>query len=188
MNSALSLSKELNAETIVKVFNDLFLESYSTCLQGSAIEPLYEPETRGVPARISFRADYVSSALHEIAHWSIAGAARRARIDYGYWYDPDGRSEKAQANFMAAEAWPQALEWCFSQACGIPFRLSLDNLDAPPDPAVNQAFASAVFEEANRFALQGLPPRAMMMFQALGAASGTKLTVSALQFSLEDLL
>lgn len=187
MNTALSSSKALSADTIVKVFNDLFLSSHHTCIEGGAPEPLYEPAQGDVPARISFRSDYASSALHEIAHWCIASAARRTRVDYGYWYDPDGRSEDAQAKFMTAEARPQALEWCFSQACGLSFRLSLDNLDAPPDLAMNQAFATAVLTQANDFVVRGLPPRAQAMFDVLGLASGTHLSIDVLQFSRDDL-
>ncbi|WOJ94021.1 elongation factor P hydroxylase [Congregibacter variabilis] len=188
MNSALSSSKALSADAIVKVFNDLFRHSYRTCLLGGADEPLYEPARDGTPAQIFFREDYVSSALHEVAHWCIAGAARRTRIDYGYWYDPDGRSEDAQIDFMKAEARPQALEWCFSKASGVPFRLSMDNLDAPPDPAMKQAFANAVLAQAHNFAQRGLPPRAQLMFGELGRCTGARLEAASLRFFEGDLL
>ncbi|MDP5054716.1 MAG: elongation factor P hydroxylase [Congregibacter sp.] len=188
MNSALSSSRALKASTIVRVFNELFLPTHSTCLVGAAAEPLYEPGQGETPARISFREDFASSALHEIAHWCIAGAARRRQIDYGYWYDPDGRSIEAQARFLRAEARPQALEWCFSQASGLRFRLSMDNLDAPADAVTAQAFATKVLHEARSFYKQGLPSRAALMFEALAAASGSGLTLSGLQFLDTDLL
>lgn len=189
MNSALSSSKALSADQVVEVFNGLFLRGYHrTCLQGAAPEPLYEPAEGDDPARIWFRDDYLSSALHEIAHWCIAGAGRRALIDYGYWYDPDGRSDEAQTRFMIAEARPQALEWCLSQASGVAFSLSLDNLDAPPDSTMIRAFADAVVEQALSLAAQGLPPRAEKIFTALGVASGTRLSLPALRFSVDELL
>jgi elongation factor P hydroxylase len=89
---------------------------------------------------------------------------------------------------MSAEARPQALEWCFSKTSGVPFRLSLDNLDAPPNPAMTENFASAVLAQADRFALEGLPPRAEILFEALGVCSGARLLVPALRFSASDLL
>ena len=158
-----------SAAAIIEVFNGEFAECEHTVLCGGADEPLYEPAPAAGPgrARISFRADYASSALHEVAHWCIAGRARRELPDYGYWYAPDGRSAQQQARFLTVEARPQALEWCFSQAAGLPFRLSLDNLDAPPDPVTERRFGDAVARAALRLRGDGLPPRGEQFLAAL---------------------
>lgn len=149
---------------IVAVFNSEFAPSEHTVLCGGASEPLYEPSRAGPdgslsPARIHFREDFPSSALHEIAHWCIAGRKRRRLVDYGYWYAPDGRDARQQRAFLEVEVRPQALEWCFSQAACQSFRLSLDNLDAPPDAACLRRFAAAVVAHAEQLRVQGLPPR-----------------------------
>ncbi|WP_439102605.1 elongation factor P hydroxylase [Congregibacter sp.] len=187
MNSSIPLSKGLEAEEIISIFNAQFSEDYFTCLRGGAAEPLYEPASGDTPAHIFFREDYASSALHEVAHWCIAGSARRQQLDYGYWYNPDGRSADAQAKFLQAEARPQALEWCFARAAGVTFRLSLDNLDAPSDPEAGTAFAAAVLREARALSNDGLPPRAQRFFDALRACSGTSTDAQALQFAEADL-
>src|SRR5690606_16580490 len=109
-----------------------------------AQEPLYQPDATvdGIHL-LYYRADYFASALHETAHWCIAGEARRRLTDFGYWYAPEGRSAAAQRSFEEVESRPQALEWLFSQACAYPFRISVDNLDrdtgALPDTAAFRA-------------------------------------------------
>src|SRR5690606_31386666 len=90
--------------------------------------------------------DYFRSALHEVAHWCVAGAERRTREDYGYWYAPDGRDATQQANFLHVEVMPQALELLFCAACGHDFRVSLDNLDG--EAGESGLFAQAVQREA----------------------------------------
>ena len=104
---------------------------------GGGEEPLYLPSSDPdrAPHRIVYREDYFASALHEVAHWCLAGVARRDREDYGYWYAPDGRDAQAQVEFERVEARPQALEWIFSDACGFPFELSADNLAAGLGPS-----------------------------------------------------
>lgn len=66
--------------------------------------------------------------MHEIAHWCVAGEARRQQDDFGYWYHPEGRSVQQQAAFLQVEVLPQSLELLFCAAAAIPFRVSLDNL------------------------------------------------------------
>jgi elongation factor P hydroxylase len=177
----------VDADRLSALFNSLFRVCERTVLRGGAAEPLYEPEVRGDdrpgrPAIIHFRADYAASALHEVAHWCIAGAARRRLPDYGYWYAPDGRDPAQQAAFLAVEARPQALEWCFAQACGLPFRLSLDNLDAPPAAGEPERFASAVIACGEALRDQGLPPRAQGFFDALCAEFRPAFRRKALSF------
>ena len=56
-------------------------------------------------------------------HWCLAGTRRRQRVDYGYWYAPEGRDEAQQAAFFAVEAAPQALESLFCERLsGCPLR------------------------------------------------------------------
>lgn len=156
---------------LVELFDALFAASENTRLAGGGEEPLYQPAGAGAPqALIVFRADYVRSALHEVAHWCIAGRARRREVDYGYWYSPDGRDADAQREFERLEARPQAVEWMLSAACGVPFRPSLDNLGGEvPDPL---PFMQAICREAARCCREGLPPRAERFRAALAARFG----------------
>ena len=91
----------MTADAVVAMFNQLFQEPEGTVLVSGAVEPFYSP---GHPNQVFFRADYVRSALHEAAHWCVAGRCRRALPDYGYWYTPDGRSAERQAAFFSVEA------------------------------------------------------------------------------------
>ncbi len=91
----------------------------------------------GVPSErpynvILFAHGYYSSALHEIAHWLVAGEARRKLEDFGYWYEPDGRSAERQREFESAEIKPQAIEWVLATAAGFRYFASADNLWAIP--------------------------------------------------------
>lgn len=118
------------ATDLIQLFEHCFFAEFNTRLQGGADEPFYQPATANEPALVIFTRDYFASALHEVAHWCVAGDTRRALPDYGYWYAPDGRSAAQQLAFEKVEVKPQALEWIFSVACGFPFRVSADNLAA----------------------------------------------------------
>ena len=159
----------LDGRRLEAIFSDCFRASHRTVLVGGGDEPLYVPSAapERAPHRIVYREDYVSSALHEVAHWCLAGASRRRLEDYGYWYAPDGRDAEQQTAFERVEARPQALEWIFSDACGIDFHLSADNLDGGFAPS--DSFRRAV--EAARAGLRaaGLPPRAERFRAALAA-------------------
>ena len=114
---------------IAAVFDRCFAGDYRTQLCGGAEEPLYVPAgSQGELHTVWYREDFARSALHEAAHWCIAGDARRQLDDYGYWYEPDGRNEVQQREFERVESRPQALEWFFAMAAGLPFRVSIDNL------------------------------------------------------------
>ena len=160
---------KFEASDLERVFRDCFFEPDRTILVGGGDEPLYLPSsdlTRG-PHRIVYREDYIASALHEVAHWCLAGARRRRLEDYGYWYAPDGRNADEQAAFERVEARPQALEWILSDACRFEFNLSADNLDAGFGPSAG--FAEAVAGERRRFLTRGLPPRAQRFRAALAS-------------------
>ena len=151
-------------EKVVECFERVFAEGHVR-LSGGHPEPFYRAPRDGRPAEIRFTRDYLSSCLHEIAHWCVAGEARRRQDDYGYWYSPDGRDAQAQAAFFQAETRPQALEWIFSQACGASFRISCDNLGGKV-----QGVESFTREVAARLAIYlegGLPVRARRFLAAL---------------------
>lgn len=149
------------------LFLATFFASHNTVLEGGATEPVYLP---GHPHRICYTRDYFRSALHEIAHWCVAGPARREQEDYGYWYAPDGRSADQQAQFAQVEVYPQALEALFCAACGHDFRVSLDNLNG--DGGDEAAFAVEVKAKAERLLADGLAERPARWCEALTKAYG----------------
>ncbi len=155
----------LTALDLEAVFDSLFLERHRVRLRGGGDEPLYEPPTAAGPGRIVYREDFFASALHEVAHWCVAGALRRGRLDYGYWYAPDGRTPAQQAEFERVEVAPQALEWVFSEACGAPFVPSADNVEA--GLGASESFVRAL--AARKTALEGglLRGRALRFRDAL---------------------
>ena len=115
---------------IAACFNQEFACSHHSRMEGGADEPLYLPASNDQPARLYYREDYAASALHEAAHWCIAGAERRSLEDFGYTYEPPPRDADAQERFYAAEVRTQALESLFAQAAGVDFQPSADNLQA----------------------------------------------------------
>lgn len=148
-----------------RIFNDCFVTEFKTCLRGFAEEPLYIPEKNGQLAEIQYTRDYFASALHEIAHWCIAGPRRRQLEDYGYWYSPDGRNKEQQLAFQQVEIRPQALELAFSMACGKPFRVSVDNLSGAYQDT--QAFEKQVQQQFKRDCKNGFSERASRFLIAL---------------------
>ena len=158
----------LDARQLTRLFNEVFSESDKTALIGGAAEPYYQP---GSPHGIYFRADYVRSALHEIAHWCVAGRRRRQLPDYGYWYSPDGRDAAQQQAFFAVEARPQAIERCFCEAIGIPFSPSVDNVGAQIEPQQLRRFEARIQEWCDQFDRTGLPSRAARFIAALRATT-----------------
>lgn len=184
-----------SAGEIVALFDQLFRDSQATVLRGGADEPLYQPalpcRTRsdGEPeAIIYFRDDYAASALHEVAHWCIAGPERRQRVDYGYWYAPDGRDAAQQEAFLGVEAKPQALEWTFACAAGLPFHLSMDNLDGATQALAVECFRGAVARAAEVFCQEGLPERANAFFCALRDRYQPTLQLRELRFPKSTLM
>ena len=160
----MSTGEPLDAHQVMRLFNQEFAESDTTELIGGAAEPYYQP---GSLNRIYFRADYVRSALHEVAHWCVAGRRRRRLPDYGYWYSPDGRGAAQQQAFFAVEARPQAIERCFCEAIGIPFSPSVDNVGAQIEPQQLHRFETRIQEWCNQFERTGLPLRAARFITAL---------------------
>ena len=123
-------------------------------------------------AQIISTRDYFSSILHEVSHWCIAGPERRKLVDFGYWYEPDGRSELKQNEFERVEVKPQALEWLFSEACGIKFRLSVDNLEQATNEqefqGASDGFKQAVLDQTLHYLeFDNVPKRALVFIDAL---------------------
>ncbi len=175
----------VDVEQLIRLFHDTFFARFNTRLLGGADEPLYLPANHtggGEPCgyhRLYFRADYISSAFHEIAHWCIAGGDRRQQVDFGYWYQPDGRDKTQQRKFEQVEIKPQALEWHFSTAAGHRFNLSADNLSGAPKDS--SEFALAVCRQAQAYCLD-MPPRARLFVNTLQAFYQTGDTLSPARY------
>lgn len=180
-------AKKFDSSRLETVFNHCFEESDRTRLHGGAEEPFYDPATAPDSYHaLRYRADYFASALHEIAHWCIAGAQRRLLPDFGYWYTPEGRRLAEQRAFEEVEYKPQALEWFFSKACAYRFQVSLDNHKLMNrDPA---AFNDRVLQQALSWQESGLTPRSAIFYQALCVEYGTALGPQQLHFDLIELL
>lgn len=175
-----------DSQDLIRLFDRCFAVSSNTRLVGGAPEPLYLPADEEDPMhRILFTLDYFRSALHEVAHWCVAGEERRRQVDYGYWYAADGRSAEQQAAFEQVEVKPQALEWLFCAATAHPFRVSLDNLSGEPtDPA---PFKRRVVDQAQAYLRDGIPERAARFVDALLNHYRPGEALSAGEFSLERL-
>lgn len=157
--------------SIVAVFESCFRVRYRTVCVGGASEPLYVPASGATPAQLYFRGDFAASALHEISHWCLAGAGRRALPDFGYGYVPAPRSASAQVQFLRFEVVPQALERVFAEAAGVPFHYSFDDVD-DRFVSLRCGFRNAVDTVHQQLLLQGAlgalaSPRAQCFRQAL---------------------
>ncbi|WP_144394336.1 elongation factor P hydroxylase [Pleionea sediminis] len=159
------MSEVAKLKQLKSIFEALFFRTYNTRLLFGGDEPFYQAAKEGEPAKIISREDYLSSALHEIAHWSIAGAERRQLDDFGYWYEPDGRTADQQSIFEQVEVKPQAIEWALSIACGHTFNLSADNLEEQAAPS--DTFRQAVTQQFLNYWHSGLPERAQCLFDQL---------------------
>jgi elongation factor P hydroxylase len=134
---------------------------------------------------VEYTCDYPASALHEAAHWCVAGVQRRQLPDYGYWYAPDGRCVEQQAEFERVEVKPQALEWIFARACGRRFRISADNLAGGLGPS--EAFKSAIWRQVQDYCGGGINARAQAFACALAREFGRPEPLSGALYQLADL-
>ena len=160
------MAKPLNPNHLITIFDELFEAKYNTVLRRSDGEPLYLPATdERRPHQVLFAHGFFSSALHETAHWCIAGVERRKLLDYGYWYRPDGRSPSEQQEFERAEVKPQALEWIFSVASGCHFHASIDNLSGASTDS--ESFRRRIRAQSLTYLQGGLPGRAEQFSTAL---------------------
>ncbi|MCE5295222.1 MAG: elongation factor P hydroxylase [Chlamydiales bacterium] len=153
-------------QDLIAIFHDCFFAKYNTQLVKGADEPLYLPEGPNQPHNILiFAHGYFASALHECSHWLIAGPERRKLEDFGYWYEPDGRTSEQQALFQSVEVKPQAMEWILSKAAKSPFFVSIDNLNGSPNDTLS--FKQAVYNQVKVYCEKGLPSRAKTFRDAL---------------------
>ena len=159
----------MRASVICEIFNSGVGGRYGTVICGGRDEPLFLPRCDSLD-EIYFTNNFASSALHEIAHWCIAGAERRKIVDYGYWYKKH-RTAKEQLQFETLEIRPQALEWIFSQAAGIRFRVSLDNFERMSEDCFE--FRASVRKEAKKL-LTLMNKRANLFLSDLVSVSGNK--------------
>jgi elongation factor P hydroxylase len=159
------LTPTLEAGAIAAVFNATFAARFATVMLGGAQEPLYLPVMNGAPARIFYRSDFAASALHEAAHWCIAGPLRRRHVDYGYGYVPPPRPAAARRAFFGAERDAQALECVFAESAGLPFRISADDFAATTQE--RNVFAAAVARRCAELRSSGMPARARLFSAAL---------------------
>lgn len=144
------------AQTLIALFNATFQTTQRTQLVCCEKEPIYRPaDTQSPYHRIIFAHGFFASALHEIAHWCVAGPQRRLLEDFGYWYQPDGRSAEQQAEFERVEVKPQALEWIFSQAANFPFQFSADNIAL--NNQASDTFKNAVYHQVSAYLSGNLP-------------------------------
>lgn len=157
-----------SANEIIVLFNNTFYSNFNTKLVLGGDEPLYQPITPLCQYhQIIFAHGYFSSALHEIAHWLVAGEQRRLEVDYGYWYEPDGRDLQKQAEFEIVEVNPQAIEWAVAVSCGFKFEVSSDNLSGI---VINRlAFKQKVYHQVLRLLENGFSARTQQFLSACQA-------------------
>jgi len=145
-------------EDLIRLFDQVFSESENTRLIRGREEPVYLPASSKCHYhQVVFAHGYFASALHEIAHWCVAGPERRMLEDFGYWYKPDGRTPDEQALFEQVEVVPQAFEWILSMAAGFSFQVSADNLSG--ETTDNAEFITKVHKEVQQRLVIGLPKR-----------------------------
>lgn len=165
---------QYNPDQLISLFDSIFMPMCNTrlnyCQTEGHDEPIYLPSDDTTQYhRILFAHGFFASALHEISHWCIAGEERRRLVDFGYWYEPDGRSVEQQREFEKVEIKPQAIEWILTKACGRKFNISTDNLDGDAEQiaAGREAFAKNVLIQVKKYLENGLPQRAGILKQAL---------------------
>jgi elongation factor P hydroxylase len=159
-------------QDLINLFDNCFATTHQTRLLKGGDEPLYLPANEENSYHTLFFAHgYFSSALHECAHWFIAGIERRQQLDYGYWYAPDGRTAEQQKSFQLVEIKPQALEWILSIACNHKFEFSIDNLNGEPTDTL--WFKKAVYQQALHYLDHGLPRSAELFRKKLCEFYGT---------------
>lgn len=175
-----------HAHDLVTLFDHCFHQKCNTRLVGGAPEPIYLPADERVGYhRVCFTQDYFASALHEVAHWCIAGSLRRKQVDYGYWYAPDGRDAVQQRAFEFVEVKPQALEWIFSEACGFKFRVSADNLTEAV--GASESFIANIAKQAQKYCTDGIAGRPQRFIIALAEYYGVTKPLNRSRFDVKRL-
>ena len=177
-------------QKLITLFNDLFIETYNTERVLGGGEPIYLPaDDTHVHHRLIFAHGFFNSALHEIAHWCVAGSERRMSEDFGYWYEPDGRSLDQQKAFEKVEVAPQSIEWILAKSCGRRFRVSADNLSLLESGVqhYDKAFKNNIWKEVQRRFDEGLPERVKLLSDRLIECFQPGLSLDRSLFALEEL-
>jgi len=174
-----------NINDLILLFEQTFFPSYNTKLIKGDDEPIYLPASEDCPFhQVIFAHGYYASALHETAHWCLAGDKRRLLEDFGYWYLPDGRNVEQQKQFEQVEIKPQAIEWAFCIAAKKKFRVSADNLTgADADIA---SFAQSVYLQVQNYLTSGFPSRAQKFIDVLATYYQVTLPLTLEQFTSES--
>jgi len=169
-------------QDLITIFDETFYHSFNTRLVKGEDEPIYLPANESTDFhQVVFAHGFYASGLHEISHWCIAGAERRKQVDFGYWYEPDGRTGEQQALFESVEVKPQALEWAFCVAAQKPFNVSVDNLNGDVEPDA-QAFKLKVFEQVKQYLSQGFPSRGQQFIDSLAQFYNTPMPLTLDKF------
>ncbi|RZG00117.1 elongation factor P hydroxylase [Pseudoalteromonas sp. CO348] len=169
-------------EDLIAVFNGLFLHTLNTELVVGDDEPIYLPANESHPHhRIIFAHGFYASALHEVAHWLVAGEERRQLEDYGYWYCPDGRDKAQQLEFEKVEVKPQAIEWALSVAAGFSFNVSVDNLNG--EQTCRFSFQQRVHQQVLVLLESGFNTRTTQLLNALSNFYNTPWPLRQQQFN-----
>ncbi|MEW6989544.1 elongation factor P hydroxylase [Colwelliaceae bacterium 6441] len=164
------------------LFNQCFYAPYRTKLVKGEEEPVYLPANEHcADHQIIFAHGFYSSALHEISHWCLAGAARRQLEDFGYWYLPDGRNAEQQKSFEQVEIKPQAIEWAFCVAAKKQFNVSADNLSGVEVDTFN--FKLSVLQQVKAYLTHGFPARAQQFIDALACFYQVELPLTIKHFT-----
>jgi elongation factor P hydroxylase len=167
---------------LISIFAATFYQDYNTQLVKGDDEPVYIPANDKTPFhQIVFAHGFYASALHEIAHWLVAGEKRRLLEDYGYWYCPDGRDKTQQAEFETVEVKPQAIEWLLSTAAGFDFNVSVDNLNG--EQSCRFAFQQRVHQQLLCLLDKGVNTRTAALLKALSDFYKTPWPLTKAQFN-----
>jgi hypothetical protein len=171
-------------QDLISLFNQCFAKEFNTLLVKGADEPIYSPASDSCSYhQLIFAHGYYASALHEIAHWCIAGKERRLLEDFGYWYEADGRNEHQQKIFEQVEIKPQAVEWALCVAANKKFNVSADNLNG--FQVDTTAFKRSVYQQVLLYLDKGFPPQAQSFIQSLSEFYQISFPLTVEHFSFE---
>lgn len=184
-NDIVEVTKSHHYRDLVQLFDATFYARYNTRLVKGEDEPVYLPANDACNFnQIVFAHGYYASALHEIAHWCLAGAERRLLEDFGYWYVPDGRDQRQQQAFEKVEIKPQAIEWAFCVATGKAFDVSTDNLSGE-GKTDRVAFKAKVYQQVLSYLEGGFPLDAETFIAALAKYYQTPWPLTPERFQCE---
>lgn len=179
--------KQHRYQDLIELFHQTFYAQYQTRLIKGDDEPIYLPaDHRNPDHRIVFAHGYYASALHEISHWLVAGRERRKHEDFGYWYQPDGRTAEQQTVFETVEVKPQAIEWLLCVAAGFDFNVSCDNLSG--EETDRRVFEHNVYLRVVYLLEHGLSKRVGQFVTALADFYQTPLPLTSAQFVYDGLI